>query len=175
MVAELFTNSSPLCQIYSQNQNKLLLNLSRLPVSITAEVLGSKSEGKKLNSFTSKIQGGGLNDNEIVWWQVMGSKGAKNASKGLHYGLRFFVKEHLDFFQLSKCDIIPFSYCYRQATIRELISYEIKFGRRMLLQKEAGPTVLYVMPSILTCQQNGVKVRLECKSPCITGNHHDTQ
>ena len=46
MVAELFTNSSPLCQIYSQNQNKLLLNLSRLPVSITAEVLGSKSEGK---------------------------------------------------------------------------------------------------------------------------------
>jgi hypothetical protein len=82
----------------------------------------------------------------------MGSKGAKNASKGLHYGLKFFLKEHLDYFQLFKCDIIPFSYYYWQATIQEWISYEITFGRRMLLQKAAGPTVLYVMPSILTCQ-----------------------
>ena len=82
----------------------------------------------------------------------MGSKCAKNASKGLHYGLKFFLKEHLDFFQLFTFDIIPFSYLYSQATIRELIFCEITFGRRMLLQKAAGPTVLYVMPSILTCQ-----------------------
>ena len=42
----------------------------------------------------------------------MGSKGAKKASKGLHYVLKFFLKEHLDYSKLSKCDIIPFSYYY---------------------------------------------------------------
>ena len=34
----------------------------------------------------------------------MGSKGAKNASKGLHYGLKFFLKEHLHYFQLYEFD-----------------------------------------------------------------------